>query len=695
MLIRTFADVQTLIEAGELSDAEQTLIGNCRKGVPTILGDGERPYGPSKERSIRPDLLRYLILGGCDTCPVHEVGVQLGGAWVSGSLDLNFTRAKGATRLKHCGFAQAIKARQTRFTLLNLSGCHLPGLEAVGVVVEGDVFLDGLTSNDALDLDASHIGGQLSCNRATLEGAELKDPTAEGKTREAALNAQGARIDDGVFLRDLKSTGTVDLNSSQIGGQLSCDGAKLDGAGAKALHAQGARIDQGVFLHGLKSTGELDFKGADIGYQLACQGAKLDGAGAIALNAQGARIDEGVFLNGLKSTGTVAFNNSEIGGSMEFLGAALDSGGARKKALAAQRMVVKGIFFWQEVNSVKGQVDLNTARLGDLVDDAQSWDKVNDLVLAGVTYETLVGPLDLSFRKKWLEKGSRLNGIFSPQPYQQLAKFFRETGHRSEAREILIEKERMQKETARVRWQSQRSFRRALSNVIKTQNKKTAQLAANFAKEVPGLAKVLVPLFKSRFHAKTPGINRDQFTSNLIQRDFKNQLLFANMGDALRIGLHWLGDKTYRYASGYGYKPVQSLYVMIGLMALSFIMAQTAWNMGDFAPTSPVILESADWRSISGDPLVKNPAKLWSDVAGKTGGSIAGRDYETFFALYYAADVVIPLIEFGQTEAWSPSTTRGWAGWWVFYLQKIFMVFGWVVTALAAGSVTNLIRRDD
>jgi hypothetical protein len=225
-------------------------------------------------------------------------------------------------------------------------------------------------------------------------------------------------------------------------------------------------------------------------------------------------------------------------------------------------------------------------------------------MLIGATYENLIGPLDLPFRKRWLKNGANVTGQFHPQPYQQLAKFYRETGHRREAREILIEKEKEQRKAAK---------------------------------------------------------------SGILVR---------------------LWDAVAYAVAGYGYKPWLSLWWLGGMVAVVMGMALATWNAGDFAPNSAVILTSQDWKTIA-DGSSENPAAEWTDTHAP------GKDYETFYSFAYALDVVVPVLDLGQTDAWAPSPARGGWGYWMFYLQKMFIVAGWVVTAIAAAAISGMIRRDD
>ncbi|MEP0234191.1 hypothetical protein [Roseibium sp.] len=528
MPIRTFADIEALPNDEKLTDAEQQLLDNCKDGVPTVLGDGERPSRPSPERTIRADLLRYLILGGCDRCRVHDRGVLLRGAWVLGPLDLDFTRAKGVTQFWSCSFGQAIGARQAQFVELSLSNCHLRGLNAQGLGVAGSVLLDGLTS-----------------------------------------------------------TGIMDINSAQIDGQLSFEGAELDGSGGVAL--------------------------------------------------------------------------------------------------SAQRLVVKEGLVWREVKSVKGFVDLTAAHLGDLVDDIGSWDKMADMSLIGMTYDSLIGPLGLEMRKAWLKKGAKFDGSFYPQPYQQLARFFRETGHRREVREILIEKEIQQRKAARKRWSDERHFRRDLRRFVLNASEDTARKLATSGAKAPEFSVTWLELSKQRFGRTEATKSRDPMVAEFLQQDFRNQLLWDNAKAVIRLFLNRSGDRIYRYVSGYGYKPGRSLLAMALLIAVMTVLAQVSWNMGDLAPNSDVIQISKGWQELA--KTERRPSEAWIELYGQ--------DYETFEPFFYAADVVIPIIDIGQTEAWTPSTERSWWGWSMFGVQKIFVILGWVVTAIAAASVTGMIRRDD
>ncbi len=152
------------------------------------------------------------------------------------------------------------------------------------------------------------------------------------------------------------------------------------------------------------------------------------------LQAQGMQVGDSVFLRGVIAKGEVSLSAAVITGQLDCTGATLEN--AKGDALNMQRTTVKEGFIWRDMKAVAGKVDLTSAHLSDLVDDAASWDKCDSLTLVGLTYDVLHGSLDVKERLSWLKKGAVWKGEFHPQPYEQLAKVLRNSGHRVEATEI-------------------------------------------------------------------------------------------------------------------------------------------------------------------------------------------------------------------------------------------------------------------
>ncbi|MCA0857147.1 hypothetical protein [Phaeobacter italicus] len=349
----------------------------------------------------------------------------------------------------------------------------------------------------------------------------------------------------------------------------------------------------------------------------------------------------------LKVDGDLVFKNchiqyldlsgAKIAGDLSFEG--LSSRGRHDRdgrSLRLQNIYVGGALIIRKSdtkNTVSGVVDLTAASVGSLVDNAHYCSDKAQYILAGVTYDRIIGPIDARTRLKWLARGDHWNGEFFPQPYKQLAKVLDDMGHEADAREVKVELERRLRQLFR-----RNQFRR---EPIETTN--NVRLGTAIAETLLSLPKAI------------------------------NFLWDATL------------DWFYRSILGYGYKPLLTIRWVAVLILLCWVPSYIAWQTGGFAPNSAVMLQHSDWITL---PLEGNAAEIW---ATKTP---TGRDWESFCAIAYAADVVIPIIDLGQTEAWAPSTTRGLAGVILWWARWVFTLAGWIVTALGAAALTGVIRRE-
>ena len=276
-MARTWAEVQAL----GLTALEQALVAACREGEDCVLGDGTRPAGPDPARTVRAEVLRFLILGGDADCPAHARGVMLAGAFVSGTLDLSFARADRPVALDRCRFAERPTFRQSRLASLSLEGSAVPGLDAQGVEVLGVLHLgNGFTAQGEVRLSAARIGIQLVCTKGTFEARQ----NDKGQWTKA-LNADGMQLAGSVYLDDgFNATGEVSLMGADIGGQLTCEGGTCaavrndecksadatprNGANKQeddALNGQSMRVAEGFLFRGVSiKSGRLDLASATV-----------------------------------------------------------------------------------------------------------------------------------------------------------------------------------------------------------------------------------------------------------------------------------------------------------------------------------------------------------------------------------------------------------------------------------------------
>ncbi|MBF9027086.1 hypothetical protein FZCC0188_04055 [Rhodobacterales bacterium FZCC0188] len=57
-------------------------------------------------------------------------------------------------------------------------------------------------------------------------------------------------------------------------------------------------------------------------------------------------------------------------------------------------------------------------------------------------------------------------------------------------------------------------------------------------------------------------------------------------------------------------------------------------------------------------------------------------------------DLVVPILDLGQTQAWTPTTARGWAGYTLWWGKWVLFAADWIVLAFSAAGVTGVARRD-
>lgn len=286
------------------------------------------------------------------------------------------------------------------------------------------------------------------------------------------------------------------------------------------------------------------------------------------------------------------------------------------------------------MKKVTGRVDLSSAHVGDLVDDAASWGKCKSLALDGFTYDRISGdtaPKSFAARKGWLEKGAWFNGELFPQPYTQFARVMRAAGHEAEARKALMERDSIQ-------------FR-----VAREADQKALEAAYHGGVETKGdSGKIWLRLQARRVWA---GLSR-----NII---------------------------------GHGHKPQYALYWALGLWLAGTVVYFVAYKAGLMVPNSDVIMVSQEWlRAVGEDRL--SPTGVWTGE-----GVLASVHYESFFAAIYALDLFLPIVDLGQESAWAVTTPTdfGW-GWWLRVASFGYQVMGWLVTSLGIAAVTGFVQRD-
>jgi hypothetical protein len=358
-----------------------------------IGGGSERPDVISSINRIRAELIRFLALGGDALHPVPEQGVMLFGAWITGKLNLHLCRAASPLFLEKCVVEKAPFLASAQIRELGFTGSFLPGLDADGLKVLGNVNMgDGFKAEGEVRLLGAVIGGNLSCSGGQFNNAD-----------GVALNADGLKVSGSVNMDDgFKAEGDVRLLGVVIGGDVNCRGGRFSNEGGYALNADRLKVSGNVDMDdGFKSEGEVRLLGAVIGGNLSCDGGQFTNADGNALTADGLKVSGGFFL--------------------------------------------------RDANFM-GSVGLMAAHIGTLIDDQSCW-KSGKYILDGLHYDRIIGFTDADSRIKWLnaQDADQLNEQgFAPQPWEQLIKVLREMGHNADAAEISIAKQKAMYKAGRI-----------------------------------------------------------------------------------------------------------------------------------------------------------------------------------------------------------------------------------------------------
>ncbi|PWJ84624.1 hypothetical protein C7441_105243 [Pseudaminobacter salicylatoxidans] len=376
-----------------LNAAEMKIVANLRSGAFERLGDGLRPAWDDPARTVRAGLLRFLILSNDSSFPMHEKGLSVSGARVTGILDLEGCRIPRDIRLKDCLFDSSPVLRSAIIDNLFLDGSALPGLQADRIEARGGLSVRGATVTGEIRLSGARLGGNIEADGATITAPD-----------GIAITADGLEANGGILLRGAEIRGGVNLSAARLGADVNAVGARIERPGGVALDSDGIAARGDLALRGATVEGEIRMRGAHFGGDVDLTSATLSEPGSYALRLNRSRI----------------------------IGAFLLCRGA----------------------SVRGTLDLTATEIGAIDDERACWPQKGDLLLNRCRYGAFIGgPVDAASRLDWLSRQvpERWEEDFWPQPYEQLSTVLHEMGHNEDARAVLITKERLQRRARRAR----------------------------------------------------------------------------------------------------------------------------------------------------------------------------------------------------------------------------------------------------
>lgn len=311
-----------------------------------------------------------------------------------------------------------------RFTMAGAS-LRNPGgtaLDAERVSVDGELVLgEGFTAEGEVMMRGAHVQGGLNINSATL-----RNPSG------TALNAGRSFLGNGLYAMDgFTAYGEVQIGGVRIQGSVNLGGASLLNPGKVALLADRLDVTGRLFCGaGFRAQGEIRLVEATVSSSVDFTGATLSHAPEMGINAEGLTVGGALSCDGFSADQPVCLAGARVGGELRFDAAAV-------RADVDLRFVHAAILGIDPGTSITGTLDLEHATVEVLRDQPEGWPQ--SVRLNGFTYTTLSSPLPVAEQLGWL---SRNAAGYQPQPYEQLAAVYRAMGRDSDARTVLLTKQR-------------------------------------------------------------------------------------------------------------------------------------------------------------------------------------------------------------------------------------------------------------
>jgi hypothetical protein len=390
------------------------------------------PQSWGDDRIVRSEVIRSLLLGMHSLDPGRISRVKLRGARITGVLDLNGGEVLCELDLERCWLDEVPDLGYAKTQTVVIVGSRLPGFRAHGWQAVGSADLSKSRFDGNVSLPGAKIGGGLS-----LAGASVTSWSGD------ALYARNLSVEEDLFC-GFAARGAVKLDGAKIGGMVEFLGGTFVSPTGYAFSARNLSVAHDMLCgDGFVATGGVDLSSGKIGGRLIIMGALLAriDESQDALNASNITVDEGVkCLETFIAKGTVRLDNARLGGNALFEGVKLEvpesADPSKHVALSFRSLKADQLTLPTNCPAV---TDLRRATLGmlSLPESASA----AAMKLSGLTYIDLDPDTGtpVKHRLAWLRRDP--DG-YHPQPYEQLAAYYRANGQDQEARLVLLSKRR-------------------------------------------------------------------------------------------------------------------------------------------------------------------------------------------------------------------------------------------------------------
>ena len=665
---------------GNWTDAEKKLL----KSIAT--GTKETCAGTEAQRTVRVELLEWLLTHSTPRSLLHPKGIQIRGIVVEKTLDLDSAGIDIPLRLMNCKFKSDIILQQARLQHLSLQGCKCKSIMADGVHSKGVVYLrGGFEAEGEVRLVGAMIRGQLDCS-----GGKFKNPATDEHPDSAALVADGIEVKDDVFLSDgFEAEGEVRLPGAVIGGQLDCSAGKFNNSAtdkhpdSTALSASGIEVKGSIFLNGeFEAEGEVRLLGAVIGGQLNCSDGKFKNPAtnkypdSKALVADKVEVKGDVFLNGeFEAEGEVRLPGAVIGGDLVCSGGRFKNPATdmhpNSTALVANGIEVKGDVYLRGGFEAEGEVCLVGAVIGGSLDCTKAQ------FINPATSVSLRKAMALNLMNADVKRQLRL---VHPIRHGWPAEVWGRVMLRHATVGQLIDS----------------------SEIWNPDGREAVPVALDgFVYGDLGLAEdVIDTKFRKRWlesgksfgnlFAPQPYTQLANVLSQAGHESDARQIYMAREWERLnRVPMGWVDwclGWLIGLTVGFGYRSRRAAYCLLGIWIFGCFVFWGGWQLDRFNPSLPHVY-NAYYAEAQEDGSVQQKQR-WGPPYKKLieeNGEL--KQYPKFSAIIYSIDTLLPIVNLHQEDYWMP------VGGMRLYMWG-HIAAGWFFTTMAVVGFTGLVRKE-
>jgi hypothetical protein len=359
-----------------------------------------------------------------------EGDVDLSSAKINGSIDITNSKFKKYLFMSTCDINGHISMNGSQFS---------NRVELSSAKIVGQLDMNKTEFHDELNMEHIEViknvlmrGPSIFKKNVILRGAKIGGQLSLAESKfEMAINLNSIDISSHLFMTKGQFDGRVDLVSSRIGGQLSMIGAKFK----DIFDLDDSQIGAYLLMNNAEFEHKVTIANSNIGRNWELQNSKFNGD----LLIEGVEVKKNVLMINTEVLNEtyIIFSKFNLLDISKSIFTSLDLTGSLISSEFRMGLDNVSTVKWKE----KAKLILRNVEVGSIHDFENAWP--DELVLNNFQYVGLEGfrgnesssilNRDITWMKKWLDKQK----LYSPQPYEQLAKVLRDAGHRSKANDIL------------------------------------------------------------------------------------------------------------------------------------------------------------------------------------------------------------------------------------------------------------------